>query len=74
MAKILVWACGGALTLCLLVLFVSNWTAHQRETVEFGTSLPAQGRLLGTDVGAIFVLEKGDPDARRVLFAHGTAA
>lgn len=74
MAKILVWACGGVLTLCLLVLFVSNWTAHQRETVEFGTSLPEQGRLLGTDVGAIFVLEKGDPDARRVLFAHGTAA
>lgn len=48
--------------------------AALRETEPLEAVLPAEGRLVQTDVGALFVQEAGPPDGPVLLFLHGTAA
>lgn len=62
------------LVLIGLSLVGFRWSANSREIIAFGEGLPADGMLISTTEGAIFVLNAGLPGQPRVLFAHGTAA
>lgn len=60
--------------LACLVLALASAAALLRETEERAAILPADGRLVDTKEGAIFVSETGPEDGPPLLFAHGTAA
>ena len=60
--------------LVVFVLLAFRVLANFRETDALGENIPAASAFISTDMGQIFVLEAGDPDAPAVLFAHGTAA
>ena len=61
-----------ALSIVTIVAF--RWMAHERETVPYAVGLPEDGKLVMTSEGSFFIVERVGTDARRVLFAHGTAA
>lgn len=63
-----------AIVIVLLLLVGLRMAASWREVQDLGDLPPQGGRLIETHEGAIYVLEKGDPDNTPVLFAHGTAA
>ncbi|NAZ18014.1 alpha/beta hydrolase, partial [Glutamicibacter soli] len=48
--------------------------AALRESDPLQVVLPAEGRIVQTDAGALHVIEMGPPDGPPLLFLHGTAA
>ena len=63
--------------LCLILLLVLGgfrMAAHLREGETLAEAMPADGRLIETAQGKIFVLEYGPETGQPLLFAHGTAA
>lgn len=71
------WIRRGLLLLIMLALAASlgfRAAAALREAQTRDALMPAEGRLVATSEGQIFVLEKGPPEAPLLLFAHGTAA
>lgn len=74
MGKWIIRSIAALVAISVIAIGLLRYSAHSREIVAFAAGLPAEGQLLETSEGAVFVLEKGDPDAPRVLLAHGTAA
>lgn len=74
MIKKILWLAGSLIALCIAATFVFSWMPSNREVLAFSHGVPDHGRLIDTSAGAFFVVEKGAPEAPRVLLAHGTAA
>ncbi|WP_171212443.1 alpha/beta fold hydrolase [Ruegeria sp. HKCCA5426] len=72
--KIFIRVFVSGLLLVAVLLIGFRLAAGARETLAFGHDLPNGGRLIGTSEGAVFVLERGQPQNTPVVFAHGTAA
>ncbi len=53
---------------------IARISASQREVMPLAAVLPADGRLIETEMGRIFVIERGPEDGPLLLLAHGTAA
>ncbi|HKU05028.1 MAG TPA: alpha/beta hydrolase [Bradyrhizobium sp.] len=75
--KLLRWS--AKISLVLLVLLVAALASFRiaaafRETAARETFAPANGRLVPTSSGGVFVQEKGPSDGIPVVLFHGTAA
>lgn len=63
------------LLLTVVGLLVGVYVAGAlRETETLAEAMPAEGRMIATEMGGIFVLEAGPQEGPPLLFAHGTAA
>lgn len=69
-ARALVIAC----IVLVLILFALHLFAKVRERSPIGADLPANGALVETELGEIFVLSHGVPGDPALLFSHGTGA
>lgn len=71
-----IWWRGVPTVLLLLLLLAISLrvAADLREVTAFGEDLPAQGLMITTAEGGVFVTEAGAPDAPMLLFSHGVAA